>query len=262
MKSSFTLFGVTFRPYSLLTVAGAFACLGIFSLLTFRRHKNNTDENVFAIEMSIIAVAAGLPAALLFDSLFKMGETGKFQLRGATFYGSLICTLVVFPLLMLIKKKRTVPILHRFGDLAPAACIGHCLGRIGCFLGGCCFGCPTDCAFGVVFPEGSPAYELYGATAVHPTQLYEAAFLLALGVALLFVKNGFAFPLYLMGYGAWRFGIEFLRADDRGKIFSIPLSPAQIISLFLILLGIVVGSLILKEWIKKRKTVEIPNSNA
>ena len=121
-----------------------------------------------------------------------------------------------------------------------AACIpaGHCLGRVGCFLGGCCFGKPTDSAFGVVFPEGSDPYEFYGgAIAVHPTQLYEAAFLLALFFVLFFWLKKDALPFYCILYGAWRFGIEFLRADDRGSLFGLPLSPSQVISVALFILG-------------------------
>ena len=67
MASSFSVFGVVFYPYSLLMIAGAGACLGLFTLLTIRRHKGCTNENVFAIEMLIISVAAGFPAALIFD---------------------------------------------------------------------------------------------------------------------------------------------------------------------------------------------------
>lgn len=137
-----------------------------------------------------------------------------------------------------MKKGRTVKIYDRLCDLAPAIPAGHCLGRIGCFLGGCCFGKPTDCVFGVVFPEGSLPYEYYGgAVAVHPTQLYEAAFLLALFLFLLFCGKKYGFPLYLILYGTGRFFLEFLRNDDRGILPGIPLSPAQAISVLLVLLG-------------------------
>lgn len=65
--------------------------------------------------------------------------------------------------------------LRDLGDMiAPCLILGHAVGRIGCFLNGCCYGRPTDLPWGVVFPrlgDGLPR---------HPTQLYEAGFLAAL----------------------------------------------------------------------------------
>lgn len=233
MASSFSVFGVVFYPYSLLMIAGAFACLGMFCLLTFRRHKGCTDENVFAVEMVIVSIAAGFPAALILDSLFKLGETGVFRLGSATFYGGLLCSVSLFPLLLLFRKKRMVSVYARLCDVAPGIPLGHCLGRIGCFLGGCCYGAPTDGVFGVVYPEGSLPYKHYGAAALHPTQLYEAfALILMFGVLMLFGKKRAIF-LYFLLYSIVRFVLEFFRADDRGTIFGLPLSPAQIISVFL-----------------------------
>lgn len=140
---------------------------------------------------------------------------------------------------MLLRKGRTVSVYVRLCDLAACIPAGHCLGRIGCFLGGCCFGKPTDRPFGVVFPPGSLPYELYGEeVAVHPTQLYEAAFLFVLFFILFFVGKNFELPLYLSLYGIGRFIIEFFRNDDRGALFGSLLSPAQIVSCFLIVAGI------------------------
>src|SRR5260370_27062564 len=44
--------------------------------------------------------------------------------------------------------------------LAPTLAVGICIGRIGCFLNGCCFGqvaCPDCAAVGVPFPLSAPA---------------------------------------------------------------------------------------------------------
>ncbi len=242
MYSSFTVAGYTFYLYSIMMVVGAMACLGIFTGLTFYRHRGNTAENTFSLGMLVIAMAAALPAAMVFDALFKMGENGgRFILKGATFYGGLLCALALWPLLLLFWRKRKVSIYQRLSDLAVAIPAGHCFGRIGCFLGGCCFGAPTSGPFGVVFPEGSPPYEYYGgAVAIHPTQLYEAAVLLFIFVILFFFAKKEAFPLYLILYGIARFIIECFRADDRGGVFGLALSPAQIISIPLILFGLII----------------------
>lgn len=251
MKSSFSLFGIVFYPYVLLMVAGAGTAIGLYVLFTARRHGESREENVFSVEMLIIAMAAGLPAAILADALFKWAETGVFAVRGATFYGGLLVTVPLWCILLRLKKGR-VTVWERLSDIAPCIPAGHALGRIGCFFGGCCFGKPTDGPFGVTFPEGSLPYQFYGGEiAIHPTQLYEAVFLLILFGILLFVPRRTAFPFYLILYGIGRFCLEFLRADDRGTIFSLSLSPAQIISLGLLLLG---GVFLCVLCIKRRKS--------
>ncbi len=238
MKRFFSVAGIVFYPYSLFMIAGVGALLGLFTAITLKRHPGKSDENTFVIEMLIICTAAALPAAVLFDALFHFIETGKFTFGGATFYGGLLGALALFPPLLAIRRERTVTIYDRLCDLAPCIAAGHCLGRIGCFFGGCCFGKPTDSFLGVVFPEGSMPYEFYGgAVAVHPTQLYEAAFLALLALFLWKPAKRDAFPLYLILYGIWRFFLEFLRGDDRGAFPLLPLTPAQGISVLLVLLG-------------------------
>lgn len=239
MFRSFTAAGYTFYLYSIMMVLGALAFLGVFAGLTFYRHRGNTAENTFALGMLVIAMAAALPAAMVFDALFKIAENGgKFILKGATFYGGVLCGLALWPLLLLCWRRRKVALYERFADVAVGIPLGHCLGRIGCFLGGCCFGAPTSGPLGVVFPEGSAPYKFYGGpVAIHPTQLYEAAALLVIFAILFLFGKKHAFPLYCMLYGVTRFVIECFRADDRGAIFGLPLSPAQIISIALILLG-------------------------
>lgn len=248
MARSFALFGITFYPYSLLMAAGVGVTLALFAFLTFRRHGGCAGESIFALEALIVATAAALPAALFFDALFKWMETGVFSFDGATFYGGLLGGLALFCVVMKCKKNKTVSLSERLNDLAPAIPAGHCLGRVGCFLGGCCFGKPTCGPFGVVFPEGSLAWEYYGGkVAVHPTQLYEAAFLALLALFLLFFAKKRAFPLYCLTYGAGRFLLEFLRGDDRGALLFLPLSPAQGISLCLFALG---AALLLREAVR------------
>lgn len=238
MADKIVLFGViTLYPYTILMVLGVTVCFLLFMLLTFKRHKQAADENLFVLSMFVVSLGLSFPASVLTDSLFKLIKTGEFVFGSSTFYGGMLCVLAVFPLLLLIKKKHKVSVYERLCDLAPCAPAGHFLGRIGCFLGGCCFGSPTDSCLGVVFPENSPPYNYYGGfVAVHPTQLYEAAYLLGLFLFLfLFVKRD-ALPLYLILYGAGRIFVEFFRNDDRGGV-GLPLSPAQFLSILLIILG-------------------------
>ncbi len=240
MCPSVTVFGFTFYPYSLCMVTGAGCAIALFLFRIIRGRVGGRDERFYAVQTLIIAMAAGIPAAMLADSLFKWWETGEFRLQGATFYGGAIFGCAAWAAMLAARRQRSVPVLGWFDALAPCIAAGHAIGRVGCFLGGCCYGLPTDLPVGVVFPEGSLPYAQYGSTPLHPTQLYEAAFLLLIFFLLMTMPQKGAFARYLILYGAGRFLIEFLRADDRGSLPLCPFfTPAQGISLVLILIGAV-----------------------
>ncbi len=152
-----------------------------------------------------------------------------FWRGGLTYYGG-----VAFGLgfgVWFAKKERFA---IRKGLDMVALCIpvGQFLGRLGCFLSGCCHGSVTDARFGLRFPSFSPASETqfqHGLLSspslvslpVHPTQLYEALGLLILCVLLWWRqgrahRDGALFVWYWGGYAALRFVIEFWRADARG----------------------------------------------
>lgn len=92
-----------------------------------------------------------------------------------------------------------------------AAAIG--VGRLGCFVGGCCYGTPTDLPWGVVFPavDSQPR---------HPTQLYEAAFHLTAAAVLYRLQRAGLFrgqliKAYILAYLAYRFFSELIRPEAR-----------------------------------------------
>jgi phosphatidylglycerol:prolipoprotein diacylglycerol transferase len=125
---------------------------------------------------------------------------------GASFFGAL---LLAVPVATLVAILRGVPLLAGWDAFAPAVALGFALARVGCFAAGCCYGAPTDLPWGVSFP-GHPL-------PVHPTQLLEAAFQAALGVALLArgsrLPTGGVFAVWLGATGVGRFFLEFLRGD-------------------------------------------------
>ena len=88
--------------------------------------------------------------------------------------------------------------------------LGHAIGRIGCFLNGCCYGIPTSLPIGICFPGHLQR--------LHPTQLYSSIFLLLAFIALKKIYrrkkiDGTVFFSYLLIFSAGRFFIDFLRGD-------------------------------------------------
>jgi phosphatidylglycerol:prolipoprotein diacylglycerol transferase len=112
------------------------------------------------------------------------------------------------------------------GDLfAMAAPIGLFLGRVANFINAELWGRPTDLPWGVAFPGDAAQFcpGVIGVCARHPSQLYEAVLEgLILGAILLWAawRGGWlAYPgrimgLFIAGYGAARFAVEFVRQPD------------------------------------------------
>jgi phosphatidylglycerol:prolipoprotein diacylglycerol transferase len=74
---------------------------------------------------------------------------------GLVVYGSLLAGGAA--LLVFLHRYR-LPGLALADLIAPGVVLGVGLGRIGCFLNGCCYGGITDVPWSVRFPSGSPAY--------------------------------------------------------------------------------------------------------
>lgn len=154
----------------------------------------------------------------------------KFYNGGLAYYGGLIGG--TWAALWILHRDH-LPLLKVMDVTFIGVSMGLFFGRIGCFLGGCCYGVITSHPPGAIFPAWSAASEGQfregllthpgmPSHPVHPTQLYEAFGCLVLSVALSRWSpryqrfDGQTTLLFLIGYAVLRFVIEFWRADDRG----------------------------------------------
>ncbi len=125
--------------------------------------------------------------------------------------------------------------------IIPYIPIAHAIGRVGCFLGGCCYGIPTNLPIGVIYPEFAIS-EVPKGIPLFPVQLLESGLLLGIAVILLKAAERKKGPkhmigLYMVLYSCCRFGLEFLRYDAiRGSFQG--LSTSQWISVALLAGGI------------------------
>lgn len=262
----FEIFGFKVYSYSAMLVIGVlFLALSFVYNTRCQKIQEKTIDRLF-----IIGAIAGVFTYLgssFFDSLWhSIGDAmidGKFNASifkldltngGITFEGGIITGMIAFLVLITFGLKRDKNHQLFFADnLIVGILFAHCLGRIGCFLSGCCYGKHTDSIFGVSYPvdfdyiENEPIYDT-----VFPTQLYESAFLLILCVVfILFVKK-YKTEIYFASYGIFRFNLEFLRGDDRGG-FIIPfLSPSQFMSIVMVIMA-VIFFLIRLDYEKKQK---------
>jgi phosphatidylglycerol:prolipoprotein diacylglycerol transferase len=148
------------------------------------------NKLVFLIERPDLALAAWQAGALIWP--------------GQSIVGGLLGGLVGVE----VAKKLTGQTRSTGDAMVLPIAVGLCIGRIGCFLAGLhddTYGLATLLPWGVDFGDGVPR---------HPTQLYEIAVMLPLGLALhrtRFATPGLAFKLFLSAYLLWRFAVEFLK---------------------------------------------------
>jgi phosphatidylglycerol:prolipoprotein diacylglycerol transferase len=221
-------------PEIAVSLGEAFTALGygtgILVLALAARQKRLATEG-----MAILALAGltgGVMGAKLTELLFQGWPlTVSFwagldpRMGGRALLGGLACGWIAVEI-----AKRRMGIRRSTGDLfALALPAGEAVGRIGCFLNGCCYGTTCDLPWAV---------EQHGALR-HPAQLYSAASAAGIFLGLLLVRGrltreGDLFRLYLISFGATRFGLEFVRANST---FWLGLTPMQWFCLELVLYG-------------------------
>lgn len=208
-----------------------------FSLTKFYLDQENKLERSFNFLFAGIFLSAWIGAKLLFLINSAQGEFGtvasnyNFWIGGGfVFYGGLIGGLLFVAIASLFIKGFSFKDSYLF---LPALALAHGIGRVGCFLAGCCYGTPTDSFLSVHMHHADR----------HPVQLYESGSLLILFFILhkLVMKKSSPMTVilsYLLGYSTIRFLLEFLRGDKIRGVFMFGVSSSQLISLVFLAISI------------------------
>jgi phosphatidylglycerol---prolipoprotein diacylglyceryl transferase len=166
-------------------------------------------------------------------------EIFYIQQGGMSFHGGL---LGVFVAVWFFTRKYNFSYFKILDFIAPVVPIGLGFGRIGNFINGELWGSPSDLPWAMIFPD--PAA---GGVARHPSQLYEA---ILEGLVLFIILWWFSSSpkpvkaisgLFLIGYGVFRFMVEFVRIPDQhiGYLAFDWLTMGQLLSLPMIILGMI-----------------------
>ncbi|MCJ7581600.1 MAG: prolipoprotein diacylglyceryl transferase [Candidatus Aminicenantes bacterium] len=219
-------------------IAGFVLCL----ILAKKQKLNIAETAAFLIFLLVVSLLGAKLYIIISNLSFFIKNPNTIWSvfkAGGVFYGGLIVGILFslwYTRLFKINFKRLADVLA-----APAA-LGHSIGRIGCFLGGCCYGSLCNLPWAVKFPGHS--------FPVHPTQIYESIlnFFNFIFLLVMFKKRKFdgqVFLLYLINYSMIRFVIEFFRGDpERGNLILFPNAPSlnptipQIISMIIFLISI------------------------
>ena len=227
-RVAFEIIGRPIYWYGILFGLGFLAASFHYSWLGRRQRRNPEFATDLILWIMLGTVVGARTAYVLanWQEVTANGMLGVLNVRegGMVFYGGLIGASL---LVVLFARRRKVPLLE-MGDFAIGGVpLGHALGRIGCLVNGCCFGSETKCALSVAV-EGVNR---------HPTPLYEAVgnlliYMLLLAFTLRTPRRGRVLALYLLTYPVLRFGLEFLRGDDRITFAGLHLAQFVSIALF------------------------------
>lgn len=155
-----------------------------------------------------------------------------FKESGYSFYGGLFLGLIT---VFTVARFNLIDIDSFSRYLLFLVPLLHAIWKLGCYMGGCCYGIKYSGIGAVVFPEGVMAPT---GIKVFPIQLLEAGLLLVLAIVFLYAgidNSKSIISKYLMCYAVNRFFVEFMRENNNRYFFSI----AQWVSLLVILLVMV-----------------------
>lgn len=230
------LFRVPFLDYSVSSFGAmmAIAFLTGFWITSKRMEEEGLDPEV-ASTLLIYVMIGGVGGSKLYFAIDNwMRGVGDFSSllfarAGITWYGGLVGGTLLGAVGARIHK---LPVVTVMNCTAVAGAVGQSLGRVGCFLVGDDYGKVTDVPWAVTFPQGAPPT----LDPVHPTQLYEVAWLLPVAGFLWWrrKRSPFLFGEYLMLNGAGRIVIENWRVNDAVLL---GLTEPQLIGVAIIALG-------------------------
>jgi phosphatidylglycerol:prolipoprotein diacylglycerol transferase len=249
-------------PFSIHTY-GLFVAIGLFAglMITVRIGKTEGIAAQRIMDMGFIMILStllGSRSMYVLMNLSRYCENPLDVLRiwqgGLVFSGGVI--LAVAAMLWYSRQHRLS--LWKVGDLwSPAVAIGQGIGRIGCFMAGCCFGTPTDLRLGIVFTHPDSLAPLN--VPLHPTQIYSAIsgftiFLILLGLYRNRKFEGQIFLWFLILHSTARLFIERFRGDDRGILLNSSMSITQFVTI-LLLAAAVLALMLLKRTENKSDTL-------
>jgi phosphatidylglycerol---prolipoprotein diacylglyceryl transferase len=226
------------------------ACFAALAIAVWRARRDQIDPNSVYELAAWLFLGGAIGARGVYvishpEAIHTLGDIFRSWQGGNNFYGCILGGLTGSILYWL---RRPFPF-RRMADAASlAVAMGIAIGRIGCFLNGCCYGAVSDLPWAIRFPAGSHAWVrqvdagLISPTAafslpVHPTQLYAsiAGFAL-LGLLLAYSRRrraaGETMAVLMIAYPITRWPLEMLRGDEPAIFAGMTLSQNISVALF------------------------------
>jgi phosphatidylglycerol:prolipoprotein diacylglycerol transferase len=243
---------LTIHTYGLFVATGFF--LGLLVTLKLGKSQNIGAPRI--LDMGFIMILAAI-----------IGSRGMYVIMNLPYYiehttdifriwrGGLVFSggiLLVIPSLWWYARRHQLGLMSLADLWSPAASLGQGIGRIGCFMAGCCYGKATELPWGVTFTHPNTLAPVE--TPLHPTQIYAAIGGFTIFGILLWLQArkrfaGQVFLWFLILHSLARLVVERFRGDDRGFLLDGNMSVTQFVTL-LILVSSVLVLLYLKSRLK------------
>jgi len=233
----FTIGPITIYSYGVMLAIAVLVCTYLLSL-DAKRYNISQD---LAYDLVFWTMLGGILGGRFFYVILEwsyysqdLWEIPMIQKGGLAWQGAFIGGLLAGIVYIRRKKLSIRPIL----DLsAPYIALGQSIGRVGCFLNGCCYGKPV--AWGPYFPTHQAR--------LYPTQLFETAGLFVIFLILKYAqtkphKAGFIFVFYLWLAAIERFIVEFYRGDTVPTGMGLTL--AQYVALSVFMAGLIYAAIL------------------
>lgn len=226
-----------FEAYPIVWLTAWLLGLGIFAWLRSKQGKSPKQTLVIGFGVFVSAVLGGRFFYFLNHPDLSWSQTFSSAYGGLVLLGSILGAGIFLKILSLFQKN------EKFLDLCDLVAFSLtpavALGRLGCFIEGCCHGLPTDSSFGVTYTFGEAAYS-FPNQALIPTQLIEFFGLYLIFFIILRSQNLLR-PTFVLAscYSVFRFFLEFWRGDQIRGAWG-PFSPSQAMSLA-IMVGVLVA---------------------
>ncbi len=248
----FHVFGFTLGPFHFYSYGLCLAVALGFSIILYARDAGKyiapkvglSRDQAFqkTMDLAIGVVLSSIVGARLFYVLENYPEFQGHWVEalfvwqgGLVYYGGLLGALLAAVFWV---RREKWPMAYSYDLAAPYILLGQAVGRVGCYLNGCCYGIVSE-AHGIVFPGGQDHLPHL------PTQLWELGGDLGLFFLLLGVRrwtlwySWLSLALYGFTYGTLRFVIEFWRRswDKRYLVYFVSASQALSALIVLVSLG-------------------------
>lgn len=225
---NFIIFGHKISTYTFFVALGLLVGIICFFLTVHKKEKVNIEKTCYIFLAAITFGFIGSKIIVVIENLNiiieDISSVKNIIFSGKSIIGGLIGGYIG---IRFIKKRLKLENVRMGNKIAPSIALGMAIGRIGCFLTGCCYGIETPLTIGIDFGDGIKRI---------PTQLIEMIFCLILFIYLIYKQKndkqlvpGILFKKLVLYYFIFRFIIEFVRETNKNILF---LSIYQIICLF------------------------------
>lgn len=219
---------IDFGDFPIYNLAGGiglilalFLLLHNFKNLDISERKKDDILKILAVSFLAAMFFANFINWFVIPGVLDYSIIDRFRVAGLTYYFGLVPFFLISYLLLKLFKYDPGKILN---IVVPSVLIFHAFGRIGCFLGGCCYGKIIN-----FYISSGLFIERFPASGIEAFMLF-----IFFAITQFWIKEK-KIIFYFYAYPCLRFLLEFGRDDIRGKLFTNIFSPSQEISLLIII---------------------------